>query len=139
MRTVRQVTLGLRSNSRIVRPARWSRRIAAYSSTFDIGRHDQDLSPGTPRCCPGTYLGADKTREHHPTVDLGASQTRVQPPSRLVNIASRPAAIARTTSAICATELRFVRPEEIEQLPMHDTQRLRIRHFLEHRDRLYLG
>ncbi|GAA3136183.1 hypothetical protein GCM10010521_22920 [Streptomyces rameus] len=26
----------LRSNSRIVMPARWSRRIAAYSSTFDI-------------------------------------------------------------------------------------------------------
>ncbi|MFF6641935.1 hypothetical protein ACFY83_32490, partial [Streptomyces althioticus] len=32
--------------------------------------------------------GADKTREHHSTVDLGASQTRVQPPSRLVNKAS---------------------------------------------------
>ncbi|GGQ19512.1 hypothetical protein GCM10010279_29120 [Streptomyces mutabilis] len=26
----------MRSNSRIVTPARWSRRIAAYSSTFDI-------------------------------------------------------------------------------------------------------
>lgn len=38
-----------------------------------------------------------------------------------------------------STELRFVQPEEIDQLPMHHTQRLRIRHFLEPRDRPYLG
>ncbi|MFI6702404.1 NUDIX domain-containing protein [Streptomyces sp. NPDC050509] len=38
-----------------------------------------------------------------------------------------------------STGLRFVSPEEIDQLPMHHTQRLRIRHFLEHRDRPYLG
>ncbi|TSB19971.1 NUDIX domain-containing protein [Streptomyces benahoarensis] len=36
-------------------------------------------------------------------------------------------------------ELRFVRPEEIDRLPMHHTQRLRIRHFLEGRERPYLG
>ncbi|MER5447759.1 NUDIX domain-containing protein [Streptomyces sp. NPDC002764] len=38
-----------------------------------------------------------------------------------------------------STELRFVQPEEMDQLPMHHTQRLRIRHFLEHRERPYLG
>ena len=46
-------------------------------------RQDQDLSPATPRCCPGKPPTAFKTREHHPTVETGASQTRVQPPSRL--------------------------------------------------------
>ena len=51
-------------------------------------RHDQDLSPGTPRCCPDKPPTAFKTREHHPTVETGASQTRVQPPSRLVNKAT---------------------------------------------------
>jgi hypothetical protein len=38
-----------------------------------------------------------------------------------------------------STELRFVLPEEIEQLPMHHTQRLRLQHFLEHREKPYLG
>ncbi|MGW1814007.1 NUDIX domain-containing protein [Streptomyces sp. NPDC002125] len=38
-----------------------------------------------------------------------------------------------------STELRFVAPEELDLLPMHHTQRLRIRHFLEHRDAPYLG
>ncbi|WP_432198611.1 NUDIX domain-containing protein [Streptomyces sp. bgisy027] len=38
-----------------------------------------------------------------------------------------------------STELRFVQPKEIDQLPMHHTQRLRIRHFLEHHERPYLG
>ncbi|MEU9973694.1 NUDIX domain-containing protein [Streptomyces sp. NPDC051014] len=38
-----------------------------------------------------------------------------------------------------STELRFVPAEELANLPMHHTQRLRIRHFLEHRDRPYLG
>lgn len=38
-----------------------------------------------------------------------------------------------------STELRCVQPDEIEQLPMHHTQRLRLRHFLEHRERPYLG
>ncbi|MEU5109174.1 hypothetical protein AB0H07_44195, partial [Streptomyces sp. NPDC021354] len=33
--------------------------------------------------------GAVKTREHHPTVDRGASQTREQLTSRLVNRATR--------------------------------------------------
>ncbi|MFD7517383.1 hypothetical protein ACFV85_21565 [Streptomyces niveus] len=37
-RTVRHVTPCLRSSSRIDIPPRWSRRIAAYSSTFDILR-----------------------------------------------------------------------------------------------------
>ncbi|MEU7025105.1 NUDIX domain-containing protein [Streptomyces sp. NPDC046275] len=38
-----------------------------------------------------------------------------------------------------STELRFVAPEELGSLPMHHTQRLRIRHFLEHRPAPYLG
>ena len=38
-----------------------------------------------------------------------------------------------------STELRFVDPDDIGGLPMHHTQQLRIRHFLERRDRPYLG
>lgn len=38
-----------------------------------------------------------------------------------------------------STELRFVAPEALDSLPMHHTQRLRIRHFLEHRATPYLG
>jgi 8-oxo-dGTP pyrophosphatase MutT (NUDIX family) len=38
-----------------------------------------------------------------------------------------------------STELRFVRPDELDALPMHHTQRLRIGHFLEHRSTPYLG
>ncbi|MFE5709923.1 NUDIX domain-containing protein [Streptomyces sp. NPDC056501] len=38
-----------------------------------------------------------------------------------------------------STELRFVAPEELDPLPMHHTQRLRIRHFLERRPSPYLG
>jgi 8-oxo-dGTP pyrophosphatase MutT (NUDIX family) len=38
-----------------------------------------------------------------------------------------------------STELRFIPVEELANLPMHHTQRLRLQHFLEHRDRPYLG
>ncbi|GLW16284.1 hypothetical protein Stsp01_30270 [Streptomyces sp. NBRC 13847] len=38
-----------------------------------------------------------------------------------------------------STELRFVHDDEIGDLPMHHTQQLRIQHFLEHRERPYLG
>ncbi|MCC3766886.1 NUDIX domain-containing protein [Streptomyces sp. UNOC14_S4] len=38
-----------------------------------------------------------------------------------------------------STELRFAAPEELESLPMHHTQRLRLRHFLERRPAPYLG
>ncbi|MBB5939711.1 NUDIX hydrolase [Streptomyces zagrosensis] len=38
-----------------------------------------------------------------------------------------------------STELRFVAPTELAQLPMHHTQQLRIRHHLERRDSPYLG
>ncbi|MER5972598.1 NUDIX domain-containing protein [Streptomyces sp. NPDC002055] len=38
-----------------------------------------------------------------------------------------------------STELCFVPPEELDGLPMHHTQRLRIRHFQERRDHPYLG
>ncbi|MFX4291923.1 MULTISPECIES: NUDIX domain-containing protein [Actinomycetes] len=38
-----------------------------------------------------------------------------------------------------STELRFVPPDQLEHLPIHHTQRLRLRHFLEHRHRPYLG
>ncbi|WP_433401518.1 NUDIX domain-containing protein [Streptomyces sp. CA-146814] len=38
-----------------------------------------------------------------------------------------------------STEVRFVAPAELDTLPMHHTQRLRLRHFAEDRDRPYLG
>lgn len=38
-----------------------------------------------------------------------------------------------------STELRFVPPDELDELPMHHTQRLRLRHFMEHREQPYLG
>ncbi|QDY78710.1 NUDIX domain-containing protein [Streptomyces qinzhouensis] len=38
-----------------------------------------------------------------------------------------------------STELRFIAPEDLEDLPMHHTQQLRVQHFLEHRERPYLG
>lgn len=38
-----------------------------------------------------------------------------------------------------STQLQFVHPGELEDLPMHHTQRLRLRHFLEHRESPYLG
>ncbi|TXS04837.1 NUDIX domain-containing protein [Streptomyces sp. col6] len=38
-----------------------------------------------------------------------------------------------------STELRFVPPAEIGELPMHHTQRLRLGHYLEGRDQPYLG
>jgi 8-oxo-dGTP pyrophosphatase MutT (NUDIX family) len=38
-----------------------------------------------------------------------------------------------------STELRFVAPSEIDTLPMHHTQRLRLDHFLEQRAAPYLG
>ncbi|SCK44527.1 NUDIX domain-containing protein [Streptomyces sp. WMMB 322] len=36
-------------------------------------------------------------------------------------------------------ELRFVAPEDIDSLPMHHTQQLRLRHFQENRKAPYLG
>ncbi|WP_405685983.1 NUDIX domain-containing protein [Streptomyces sp. NBC_01387] len=38
-----------------------------------------------------------------------------------------------------STQLRFVAPAELGALPMHHTQRLRLRHFLAHRPTPYLG
>lgn len=38
-----------------------------------------------------------------------------------------------------SSELRFVQPEEIEQLRVHHTQGLRLQHFLEQREKPYLG
>ncbi|MBV6703340.1 NUDIX hydrolase [Kitasatospora aureofaciens] len=38
-----------------------------------------------------------------------------------------------------STDLRFVGPDDIGDLPMHHTQRLRLQHFLEHRTAPYLG
>ncbi|MFB7941487.1 NUDIX hydrolase [Streptomyces sp. NPDC056049] len=38
-----------------------------------------------------------------------------------------------------STELRFAAPEEIVTLPMHHTQRLRLRHFLDRHSTPYLG
>jgi ADP-ribose pyrophosphatase YjhB (NUDIX family) len=38
-----------------------------------------------------------------------------------------------------STAIRFVDPAELVELAMHSTQRLRLRHFLEHRAEPYLG
>ena len=38
-----------------------------------------------------------------------------------------------------STEVRFIDPTEFDQLPIHDTVRLRLRHHAEHRDTPYLG
>jgi ADP-ribose pyrophosphatase YjhB (NUDIX family) len=38
-----------------------------------------------------------------------------------------------------STELRWIEPAELEQLPVHQTIRLRITHYLERRDKPYLG
>jgi ADP-ribose pyrophosphatase YjhB (NUDIX family) len=38
-----------------------------------------------------------------------------------------------------STDVRFVDPAGLDALPVHESVRLRIRHFLEHRDRPYLG
>ncbi|MPY59537.1 NUDIX hydrolase [Streptomyces spongiae] len=38
-----------------------------------------------------------------------------------------------------STDLRFVSPADLAALPMHPTQRLRLQHYLEHRERPYLG
>lgn len=38
-----------------------------------------------------------------------------------------------------STELRFVSTDELDSLPMHHTQRLRLQHFLENRKNPYLG
>ncbi|MFF6955343.1 NUDIX domain-containing protein [Streptomyces sp. NPDC008317] len=38
-----------------------------------------------------------------------------------------------------STEVRFVAAGEVDELPMHHTQRLRVGHFLEGRERPYLG
>ncbi|MER5211281.1 NUDIX domain-containing protein [Streptomyces sp. NPDC002838] len=38
-----------------------------------------------------------------------------------------------------STEVRFIDPSELDALPMHHTQRLRLRHFLENRPAPYLG
>lgn len=38
-----------------------------------------------------------------------------------------------------STELRFVSPADLDALPMHHTQHLRLRHFLERRSAPYLG
>jgi 8-oxo-dGTP pyrophosphatase MutT (NUDIX family) len=36
-------------------------------------------------------------------------------------------------------EVSFFTPDEAEQLPMHDSNRMRIRHYLEHRAQPYIG
>lgn len=38
-----------------------------------------------------------------------------------------------------STEVRFVDPADIDALPMHHTQRLRLQHFLDNRSSPYLG
>lgn len=38
-----------------------------------------------------------------------------------------------------STELRFIDPAELDSLPMHHTQRLRVSHCLENRKSPYLG
>ncbi len=36
-------------------------------------------------------------------------------------------------------EVSFFTPDEVEQLPMHESNRMRIRHYLEHRVQPYIG
>lgn len=43
------------------------------------------------------------------------------------------------TISVESTEVRFVAPAELDRLPMHRTQRLRLRHFFEKRSQPYLG
>jgi ADP-ribose pyrophosphatase YjhB (NUDIX family) len=38
-----------------------------------------------------------------------------------------------------STAVRFVSPDELDSLPIHESMRLRLRHHLERRDRPYLG
>jgi ADP-ribose pyrophosphatase YjhB (NUDIX family) len=38
-----------------------------------------------------------------------------------------------------STDIRFADPAQLDDLPMHPTQRLRIRHYLSQRERPYLG
>lgn len=38
-----------------------------------------------------------------------------------------------------STEVRFIHPDELAQLPVHDTVRLRLQHHAEQRNRPYLG
>ncbi|MCZ4118789.1 NUDIX domain-containing protein [Streptomyces sp. H39-S7] len=38
-----------------------------------------------------------------------------------------------------STELRFIAPDDLADLAMHHTQRLRISHYLEHREQPHLG
>jgi ADP-ribose pyrophosphatase YjhB (NUDIX family) len=38
-----------------------------------------------------------------------------------------------------STEIRFIDPDDLPSLRMHHTQQLRLRHYLENRDRPYLG
>ncbi|MFJ6574081.1 NUDIX hydrolase [Streptomyces sp. NPDC091292] len=38
-----------------------------------------------------------------------------------------------------STDLRWIAPGDLDALPMHHTQRLRLRHYLEHRPTPYLG
>ncbi|MFD1545807.1 NUDIX domain-containing protein [Nonomuraea guangzhouensis] len=38
-----------------------------------------------------------------------------------------------------STDVRWVSPDEIEDLPMHDTQRLRIEHFLQGKTTPHIG
>ena len=38
-----------------------------------------------------------------------------------------------------SSEVRFVKPRDVDELPMHRSTRLRIQHFLEHRSTPYFG
>lgn len=38
-----------------------------------------------------------------------------------------------------STDVRFLSPDELDGLPVHDTVRLRLRHYAERRERPYLG
>ncbi len=38
-----------------------------------------------------------------------------------------------------STDIVFVDPAALDEFPMHQTQRVRLRHYLEHRGQPYLG
>ena len=45
----------------------------------------------------------------------------------------------REESGAESTDIRCVNPSELDDLPIHKTQRLRLTHFFERRDQPYLG
>ncbi|GGT34314.1 putative MutT/NUDIX-like protein [Streptomyces purpureus] len=98
---------------------------------------------------PGTAV-----REVKEETGLDVEITGLSARTRTPGTSSRTATVRSADSSTCAsrrvvggdlavsdesTGLRFVAPVELDSLPMHHTQRLRLEHFLEHRTTPCLG